>query len=63
MASIPVRQELQVRRSRTLIAFNIFNVSNSNTPDAYLQSYGPTYRDAVSVTRARLFKVSAQLDF
>ena len=50
-------------RTRTLLALDVFNVTNSNTPDAYLQSYGPTYLDPVSVTRARLFKVSAQFDF
>ena len=50
-------------RTRTLLALDVFNVTNSNTPDAYLQSYGATYLDPVSVTRARLFKVSAQFDF
>jgi hypothetical protein len=29
----------------------------------YQQTYGPTYRNPLSITVARLFKVSAQIDF
>ena len=56
-------KNFRFNRTRTLLALDVFNVTNSNTPDAYLQSYGQTYLDPVSVTRARLFKVSAQFDF
>ena len=56
-------KNFRLNQTRTLLALDVFNVTNSNTPDAFLQSYGPTYLDPVSVTRARLFKVSAQFDF
>ena len=49
--------------TRTMLAFDIFNVANSNTVDVYLQNYGPNYLSPVSVTSARLFKISAQFDF
>jgi hypothetical protein len=49
--------------TRTMLALDIFNVANSNTVDVYLQNYGPNYLDPVSVTAARLFKISAQFDF
>ena len=49
--------------TRTMVALDVFNVANSNTPDVFFQSYGPTYLAPVSVTSGRLFKVSAQFDF
>jgi hypothetical protein len=49
--------------TRTMLAFDIYNVANSNTVDVYLQNYGPNYLSPVSVTSARLFKFSAQFDF
>jgi hypothetical protein len=49
--------------TRTLLALDIFNVANSNTPDVYFQNYGANYLAPVSVTSARLMKVSAQFDF
>ncbi len=63
-------KNLRYGGTRTLIALDIFNVTNSNTPDAYQQTYsGPltlprsTYLDPLSITAARLFKISAQFDF
>ena len=56
-------KNLRYGRTRTLIALDIYNVTNSNTPDVYQQVYGPTYLDPVSITAARLFKISAQFDF
>jgi hypothetical protein len=50
-------------RSKTLVALDIFNLFNSNTPDVYQQTYGPTYRNPLSITVGRFFKISAQLDF
>lgn len=57
-------------RTRTLVSLDIFNVTNSNTPDVYQQLYGPTllnpassYLNPLSITSARLFKISAQFDF
>ena len=49
--------------TRTMVALDVFNVANSNTVDVYLQNYGPNYLSPVSVTSARLFKISAQFDF
>jgi len=49
--------------TRAMLALDVFNVANSNTVDVFLQSYGPTYLSPVSVTSARLFKISAQFDF
>jgi hypothetical protein len=54
---------VRYNRTRTLVALDIYNVGNSNTPDGYLQTYGTTYLNPVSVTAARLFKISAQFDF
>ena len=49
--------------TRSLVALDIFNLGNSNTPDGYLQTYGTTYLNPVSITAARVFKISAQFDF
>ena len=49
--------------TRTMVALDVFNVANSNTTDVYVQNYGPNYLAPVSVTSARLFKISAQFDF
>jgi hypothetical protein len=53
---------------RVMVALDIFNLFNSNTPDVYQNAYtapGPasTYRNPLSITVGRFFKVSAQLDF
>ena len=54
---------LRYGRTKTLVALDIFNVFNSNTPDVYQQTYGTTYLNPLSITVARLFKISAQFDF
>jgi hypothetical protein len=43
--------------------FDLFNVANSNAPDVYQQNYGAAYLNPLSITQARLFKISAQIDF
>jgi hypothetical protein len=53
---------------RALLALDVFNLLNSNTPDVYQNGYTPpgttsTYRNPLSITVGRFFKVSAQLDF
>lgn len=58
-----VGKNLRFGRSRTLVALDIFNVFNSSTPDVYQQTYGPTYRNPLSITVGRFYKISAQLDF
>ena len=62
-ADLRIGKNLHFGRSRTLVALDIFNLFNSNTPDVYQQTYGPTYLNPLSITVARLFKISAQLDW
>jgi hypothetical protein len=56
-------KNLRYGRTRTLLALDIFNLFNSNTPDVYQQTYGATYLNPLSITVGRFFKISAQLDF
>jgi hypothetical protein len=60
-----VGKNLRYGRTKTLIALDIFNVSNSNTPDVFNQSYvnPSTYLNPQSITVGRLLKISAQFDF
>jgi hypothetical protein len=61
---------LKYNRTKTLLAVDIFNLTNSNAIDVYQQTYGPTilttqstYLNPLSITQARFFKISAQFDF
>jgi hypothetical protein len=63
-------KNLRYGRTRTLVALDIFNITNSNTTDAYQTAYSPTllrpaaqYLNPLSITQARLFKISVQIDF
>jgi Carboxypeptidase regulatory-like domain len=63
-------KNLKYGRTRALIALDIFNVMNSNTTDVYQRAYSPTflspaatYLNPLSIAGARLFKISAQIDF
>ncbi len=58
-----VGKNLRFGRTKALVAVDIFNLFNSNTPDVYQQTYGTTYLNPLSITVARLFKISAQIDF
>jgi hypothetical protein len=58
-----VGKNFRYGRTRTLIALDVFNLFNSNTPDVYQQNYGATFLNPLSITVARLFKISAQFDF
>jgi hypothetical protein len=63
-----VGKNFRFGRNRTLLALDMFNLFNSNTPDVYQQTYSApsptsTYRNPLSITVGRFFKVSAQLDF
>jgi hypothetical protein len=62
-ADVRLGKNLRYGRTRTLVALDIFNVFNSNTPDVYQQTYGQTYLNPLSITVGRFFKISAQLDF
>ncbi len=62
-ADLRLGKNLRYGRTRTMVALDIFNLFNSNTPDVYQQTYGPTYMNPLSITVGRFFKISAQLDF
>ena len=62
-ADVRFGKNLRYGRTKTLVALDIFNVFNSNTPDRYQETYGLTYRNPMSITVGRFFKISAQLDF
>jgi hypothetical protein len=62
-ADLRVGKNVRYGRTRTLVALDIFNLFNANTPDVYQQTYGATYLNPLSITVGRFFKISAQLDF
>jgi hypothetical protein len=62
-ADLRLGKNLRYGRTRTLVALDIFNLFNSNTPDVYQTTYGPTFMNPMSITVGRFFKISAQLDF
>src|SRR5688572_20134421 len=67
-ADMRVGKNLRFGRTKTLVALDIFNVFNSNTPDVYQTAYSApsatsTYLYPLSITVGRFFKISAQLDF
>jgi hypothetical protein len=56
-------KNLRYGRTRMLMAVDVFNVFNSNAPDRYQTTYGPTYLNPLSITIGRFVKLSAQVDF
>ena len=48
---------------RVQVGVDIFNVMNSNVPQGYLQTFGPTWLRPTSVMDARFARVSGQIDF
>ena len=67
-ADMRIGKNLRFGRTKTLVALDIFNVFNSNTPDVYQTTYSApsatsTYLYPLSITVGRFFKISAQLDF
>jgi hypothetical protein len=46
-----------------MINFDVFNLLNANTTERYQLTYGTTYLNPLSITSARFFKISAQVDF
>jgi hypothetical protein len=63
-----IGKNLRYGRTRTLVALDIFNLFNSNTPDVFNTTYSApsatsTYLYPRSITVGRFFKISAQLDF
>ena len=56
--------------TRTMVALDLFNVLNTNATDVYQTAYSPSfvspvaaYLNPLSITQARVFKISAQFDF
>jgi len=60
-----IGKNLRFGRTKTLVALDMFNLFNSNTPDVYNQSYvnPATYLNPQSITVGRFMKISAQFDF
>jgi hypothetical protein len=60
-----IGKNLRFGRTKTLVALDMFNLFNSNTPDVYNQSYvnPSTYLNPQSITVGRFLKISAQFDF
>ena len=63
-------KNLRYGHTRTLVAVDIYNVTNSNTTDVYQQTYSPTvinaaatYLNPLSITSARFARFSLTLDF
>ena len=58
-----IAKVLRFGRSRAQVGVDIFNVMNSNVPQGYLQTYGPTWLRPTSVMDARFARISGQIDF
>jgi hypothetical protein len=54
---------LRFGRTRTSLNLDIVNALNSNDNLAYSATFGPTWPAPTTVLTARLFRLSAQLDF
>jgi hypothetical protein len=68
-ADVRFGKNLRYGRTKTLVALDIFNLFNSNTPDVFQQTFAtplnpaPVYLNPQSITVGRFFKISAQFDF
>jgi hypothetical protein len=60
-----VAKILKYGRTRTQIMFDLYNLTNADTPLTYNQTYNPTgqWLTPTSVLTARFFKIGAQVDF
>ena len=58
-----VAKLLRFGRRRVQVGVDIFNLMNSNVPQGYLQTFGPTWLRPTSVMDARFARVSGQIDF
>jgi hypothetical protein len=60
-----VAKILKFQRMRTQIMLDVYNLTNTNTPLTYNQTYNPTgqWLTPTSVLTARFFKIGAQIDF
>jgi hypothetical protein len=67
-ADVRFGKNLRYGRTKTLVALDVFNIFNSNTPDVFNTTYSApaansTYLYPRSITVGRFFKISAQFDF
>jgi hypothetical protein len=58
-----VAKVLRFGRSRAQVGIDIYNVTNSNVAQGYLQTFGPSWLRPTSVMDARFARVSGQIDF
>jgi hypothetical protein len=58
-----VAKVLRFGGKRAQVGVDIYNVMNSNVPQGYLQTFGPTWLRPTSVMDARFARVSGQIDF
>jgi hypothetical protein len=60
-----VAKILKYGRTRTQIMFDLYNLTNANTPLTYNQTYNPTgqWLTPTSILTARFVKIGAQFDF
>jgi len=54
---------LRFGRTRANVGIDVYNLTNSNVPLTYINTYGTTWRNPNSILDARFAKVSAQIDF
>jgi hypothetical protein len=69
-ADLRFGKNLRYGRTRTLVAVDIYNITNSNTTDVYQTSYSPTalsptatYLNPLSITSARFARFSVTINF
>jgi hypothetical protein len=60
---VRIAKTLRRERTRTNIAVDVYNVFNSNTADAYQQTYGSSWLVPTSILPARFAKLGVQFDF
>jgi hypothetical protein len=53
----------RVSRTKTALNFDLYNVSNASTVRSRLGTFGTTWQRPTGILDARLFKISAQIDF
>jgi len=58
-----VAKLLRFGHTRAQVGVDIFNALNSNVPQGYLQTFGPTWLRPTSVMDARFARISGQIDF
>lgn len=58
-----IGRRFQVGRIRVLGSIDVYNTLNANPVLSLNQNYGPAWLTPTAILAARLFKVSAQVDF